>query len=75
METVLLIAVIMVTAFMILLAAAGGVVVGLLENRAGADAPKSVLRGMKAFATALGAMLGVATFIAAWIWYLYLRNR
>nr|WP_024126205.1 hypothetical protein [Streptomyces sp. FR1]AHE38823.1 hypothetical protein pFRL3_46c [Streptomyces sp. FR1] len=75
METVLLIAVVTVTAFMILLAAAGAVVVGLLESRAGTRAPHAVLRGMKAFVTALGAMLAIATFIASWIWYLYLRNR
>ncbi|MEV7885206.1 hypothetical protein ACWD3I_25220 [Streptomyces sp. NPDC002817] len=75
METVLLIAVIAATAFMILLAAAAGVVVGLLENRSGTSGTKSVLRGMKAFSTALGTVLAIATFIGAWIWYLYFRGR
>ncbi|WP_019061399.1 hypothetical protein [Streptomyces prunicolor] len=75
METVLLIAVVTVTALMTLLAVAGAVVVGLLESSAGTSATHAVLRGMKAFAVALGAMLSVATFIAGWIWYLYLRGR
>ncbi|WP_406730014.1 hypothetical protein [Streptomyces sp. NBC_01794] len=75
METVLLIAVATVTVLMILLAVAGAVVVGLLENRAGTSAPNAVLRGMKAFATALGSMLAIATFVASWIWYLHLRDR
>lgn len=61
-------------ALMFALASVAGLVVGLLDWMDHQGVVRGILRGMKAFAAAIGLQLGVAAFIGFWLTLLVLHN-
>ncbi|MYW69492.1 hypothetical protein GTY65_36310 [Streptomyces sp. SID8379] len=61
-----------VLAIIVLAAVLAGVIVGLLDWHTHRRAPQAVLRGLKAFAAAIGLQLGVATFVTLLVKILFL---